>query len=70
VHVAGITRTRTNRKGVASFYLPNAGNYALAITANGAEEILYEEALTPGGAWVYRPDSETPAGRYFALTDE
>ena len=70
VHIAGITRTHTNRRGVAKFYLPNPGNYAVAITANGAEEVLYEEALTPGGAWTYRPDPETPAGRYFALTDE
>lgn len=70
VHIAGITRARTNRKGVAKFYLPNDGNYAVAVTANGAEEVLYEEALTPGGAWVYRPDPENPAGRYFALTDE
>ncbi len=70
VHIAGITRTRANRKGVAKFYLPNAGNYAVAITANGTEEVLYEEALTPGGGWVYRPDPENPEGRYFALTDE
>jgi len=69
VHVAGITRTRTNRNGVAKFYLPNAGNYAVAITANGTEEVLYEEALTPGGSWTYRADPKNPAGRYFAFTE-
>jgi hypothetical protein len=69
VLVAGLGRSRTNRKGLARFYLPVTENYALAITANGREEVLYEEALTPGGSYVYRPDPLKPAGRYFALTD-
>ncbi len=70
VLVAGLSRSRTNRRGLARFYLPAADNYALAITANGREEVLYEEALAPGESYVYRPDPARPAGRYFALTDQ
>lgn len=69
VLIAGLSRTKTNRRGLAKFYLPGPDSYALAITANGREEVLYEEALVPGGTYVYRPDPATPAGRYFALTD-
>jgi len=70
VMVAGLSRSKTNRKGVARFYLPGPDAYALAITANGREEVLYEEAMIPGKAYVYRPDPEKPAGRYFVLTEE
>ena len=70
VLVAGLSRSRTNRKGIATFYLPGPDNYALAVTANGREEVLYEEALAPGTLYVYRPDPARTAGRYFALTDE
>ncbi len=70
VLVAGLSRSRTNRKGLAKFYLPGPDNYALAVTANGREEVLYEEALVPGRTYVYRPDPAAPAGRYFALTDQ
>ena len=70
VLVAGLGRSRTNRKGFAKFYLPGPDSYALAITANGREEVLYEEALAPGRMYVYRPDPAISAGRYFALTDQ
>ena len=70
VIVAGLNRSRTNRRGVAKFYLPGADNYALAVTAGGREEVLYEEALAPGRMYVYRPDPARPAGRYFVLTEE
>ena len=70
VMIAGLSRSKTNRKGVARFYLPGPDAYALAITANGREEVLYEEAMVPGKAYVYRPDPEKPAGRYFVLTEE
>jgi hypothetical protein len=69
VLVAGLGRSRTNGKGFARFYLPGADNYAVAVTVNGREEVLYEEAMAPGGSYVYRPDPQQPAGRYFALTD-
>ena len=70
VIVAGLNRSQTNRRGVAKFYLPGADNYALAVTAGGREEVLYEEALAPGRMYVYRPDPARPAGRYFVLTEE
>ncbi len=70
VLVAGLSTSKTNRKGVAKFYLPGPDTYALAVTANGVEEVLYEEALVPGETYVYRPDPDNPAGRYFVLTDE
>ena len=68
--VAGMCRTRANRKGYAKFYLPGPDEYALAITANGREEVLYEETLAPGKKYVYRPDASQSAGRYFVLAEE
>lgn len=70
VLVAGLNQTKTNRKGVARFYLPGPDTYAVAVTVNGHEEVLYEESMTPGGSYVYRPDLEQSAGRYFVLTEE
>jgi hypothetical protein len=70
VLIAGMSQTRTNRKGYAKFYLPGSDVYALAITANGREEVLYEEALSPGKNYVYKPDASQSAGRYFALTEK
>ena len=70
VRIAGLSRTRTNRHGVVRFYLPVAENYAVTVVASGAEEVLYEEALAPGGSYVYRPDPAQLAGRYFVLTEE
>ena len=70
VLVAGLNQTKTNRKGVARFYLPGPDTYALAVTANGHEEVLYEESMTPGGSYVYRPDPDQSEGRYFVLTEE
>ena len=69
VVIAGLNESHTNRKGVASFYLPRPADYAVAVTANGLEEVLYEESLAPGKMCVYRPDPERPAGRYFVLTE-
>ena len=70
VLIAGMNRSRTNHQGYAKFYLPEADTYAVAVTANGCEEVLYEEALTPGSTYVYRPDIDQSAGRYFVLTQE
>jgi hypothetical protein len=68
VLIAGMSQTTTNRLGFAKFYLPGPDEYALAITSNGVEEVLYEEALAPGQEYVYRPDTTQSAGRYFVLT--
>jgi hypothetical protein len=69
VLVAGLSRCRTNRHGYTKFYLPGPDEYALAITFNGREEVLYEEAMVPGKAYVYRPDRNQSAGRYFVLSE-
>jgi hypothetical protein len=69
VLIAGMGKTRTGRNGCAKFYLPGPDEYALAITSNGREEVLYEEALVPGKKYVYRPDATQSAGRYFVLTE-
>ncbi len=70
VLIAGINQSMTNNKGFARFYLPGADNYAVAVTANGNEEVLYEESMTPGKTYIYRPDPSQPEGRYFVLTEE
>lgn len=70
VLIAGLNRSRTDREGYAKFYLPGPDSYAVAVTANGHEEVLYEEAMAPGKAYVYRPDASQSAGRYFVLTQE
>ncbi|MCZ6712212.1 MAG: LicD family protein [Gammaproteobacteria bacterium] len=69
VLIAGLNRSRTNRQGYAKFYLPGADNYAVAVTANGKEEVLYEESMAPGKMYVYRPDATQCEGRYFILTE-
>ena len=69
VLIAGMNQTTTNRLGYAKFYLPGPDLYALAITSNGREEVLYEETMVPGKKYVYRPDPTQPAGRYFVLTE-
>ena len=70
VLVAGLGRCKANGAGYARFYLPGADAYAVAVTANGREEVLYEEAMAPGSTYVYRPDPEKAAGRYFILKKE
>ncbi len=69
VLIAGLGRCRSNRKGYAKFYLPGPDHYAVVVTSKGIEEVLYEEALAPGKTYVYRPDPEVAAGRYFILAD-
>ena len=69
VRIAGLSRCRSNRKGFARFYLPGPDTYAVVVTADGIEEVLYEEALAPGKSYVYRPDPERSAGRYFILAE-
>ena len=69
VLIAGLSTSRTNRDGIAKFYLPVAENYAVSVTANGVQEVLYEEAMEPGKTYVYQPDPAQPEGRYFVLTE-
>jgi hypothetical protein len=69
VLIAGLCQTRTGRNGWVKFYLPGPDEYAFEITSNGHEEVLYEEALVAGKKYVYRPDPDKTAGRYFVLTE-
>jgi hypothetical protein len=69
VLIAGLCQTQTGRNGWARFYIPGPDEYALAITSNGHEEVLYEEAIVAGQKYVYRPDPAVTAGRYFVLTE-
>ena len=69
VLIAGLGRCKSNGQGCARFYLPGPET-AVVVTANGREEVLYEKALAPGRTYVYRPDPEVSAGRYFVLAEE
>ena len=69
VLIAGMSKSKTNRLGYAKFYLPGPDLYALAITSNGHEEVLYEEEIAPGKIYIYRPDPTQCVGRYFVLTE-
>jgi hypothetical protein len=69
VLVAGLCKTRTDRNGVAKFYLPGPDEYALEISWGEHEEVLYEEAMVAGKKYEYRPDPNETAGRYFVLTE-
>ena len=70
VVIAGLGLSRTNRRGYARFYLPGDDCYALVIRHEGHEEVLYQELMTPGGAYVYRPDPSSTSGRLMALSSE
>ncbi len=69
VQIAGLSKTRANREGYAKFYLPGKDEYAVVVTTDDFEEVLYEEAMSPGKAYVYRPDPQQSEGRYFILTE-
>ena len=69
VRIVGLGRSKTNRRGVATLYVPEAVYYAVVVTANGSEEVMYFETLEPGGSYVYRPDPANPAGRYAILSE-
>ena len=69
VVIAGLNRSTSDKNGNAKFYLPGPEYYAVSIKFNDVEEVLYEESLTPGNKYIYRPDPSHPAGRYFILTE-
>ena len=69
VIVAGLNRSKTNKQGYATFYLPHEYYYGLIIRFGDHEEALYEEAMGPGKTYVYRADPSATA-RMFALSPE
>ena len=70
VMTVGLSRTKTNKQGYARLYLPADDFYALLIKYGNHEELLYEEPMTPGGTYVYRPDPLSAAGRKGVLSQE
>ena len=69
VVVTGLNRSRTNKQGYATFYLPREYYYALVIRFGGHEEVLYEEIIGPGKTYVYQADPSSTA-RWFVVTLE
>lgn len=69
VVIAGLNRSISDKDGQSKFYLPGPDMYAVSITFNDVEEVLYEETLTPGKRYIYTPDPDHPAGRYFILKE-
>ena len=67
VIVAGIGRTTTDAQGLARFFVPEEIYYAVVVAYPGHREILYEEVLTPGASYTYRPGPiVTPEEHYKA----
>jgi hypothetical protein len=67
VIVAGLGRSKTNRQGVARFYIPNEAFYAMMIRYEGHQEVLYEELLAPRTNFIYHPGPiVTPEQHYKA----
>lgn len=71
VVVVGVGRFKTNRQGYAKLYVPQKDwFYALIIRHGNHEEMLYEELIRHGRAYVYKPDSSSPVGRLLVLSPE
>ncbi len=67
VRVTGLGRFKTNKYGVARFYIPSEATYAMVIRYKGHEEILYLEWLIPNTNHIYRPGPiVTPEEHYKA----
>ena len=67
VIVAGIGRTMTDAQGRARFFVPDEAYYSVVVAYPGHREVLYEEVLTPGVGYTYRPGPiVTPEEHYKA----
>ena len=68
VVVTGLSPSKTNKHGYARLYLPCDDWYALVVGYGNHEEVLYEEKMTPGATYVYRPDPLSSSGRHSVLS--
>ena len=69
VSVVGLADTVADENGYVEFGLPYKDFYAVVISFDDHEEILYQELISPGSSYVYTPDLSTINGRVMALTE-
>ena len=65
VRVTGLGRFKTDKYGVARFYIPSEATYAMVIQYNGHEEILYLEWLIPDTNYIYHPGPIVTAEEHY-----
>jgi len=70
VRIVGVGHFKTNKLGYANFNLPADGWYALNITYDNHEEVLYMEKMNQDQAYTYRPDPSIESGRTCVLSAE
>jgi len=70
VRVTGVGSSRTDKLGYTKFYLPCDDWYALVIKHDDHEELLYQEKMSQGQTYIYRPDPLTLFGRFCVLSTE
>ena len=70
IRIATVGNFQTNEYGYADFHLPKDDWYALVIKHGKHEEVLYQEKMTPGETYVYKPDTSAVSGRLCALSPE
>ena len=77
IKVVGVDTANTDSSGYAMVYVPDKACYAVDVAFEGHHEILYEEILSPGGRYEYRPGPVVTAEEHYkagvralALTQE
>ena len=70
VRIAAVGTYRTNKLGYADFRQPKDDWYAVVINHDDHEEVLYQEKMTPGKIYIYKPDHLAVSGRLCALSSE
>ena len=70
VVITGVDRLKTNKQGYVRLYVPDENYYAVVVRYGNHEEVLYNEVLTPGAGYVYKPGPEPNKVRAMALIRE
>ena len=70
VSIVGLAEANTDDNGYVEFGLPYKDFYAVVIKFEDYEEILYQELLSPGASYVYKPDTSITNGRLMVLSEE